>query len=447
MIPIRRDKKVIGFERTCPSITGTFPCEIYVAAFAIAGLDPGLYDYSSKEFSLRRIRDGYEALSLLKRGRPDLEFLKTTPGVILVSTIFARSAWRSGLRGYRDAVRDAGQMMENISICGNALGIQTVTRMRLTESTSRELIGIAPETAYDDAESVQAMIVWADPAPVPMPLPAGKVVEHLAPISRLAHPAPMCPIPEILQTQTDCVAPGVAVREIRPPLTELSPMPSDAVMVEKVVPEDAPVGQSLMRTLTTRRIASNFHRRSITRNAFLAMNFATFRGGSYFPLFADGPHVALIRPFWIVHEVVGVDSGVWYYHPPADRWSNLDRDDHRIDAAYIACEQPLAANAAAVCFMFANLNVLMNNAGPDLYRLAHLEAGTAAQRMYVAANSLNLGCAPIPDFYDDEVRKFLGLDRTGWEPIHAVAVGVSIDDRPLTSTAPQKVDEEGLWRD
>src|SRR6185369_11923358 len=40
MIPIRRDKKVIGFERTCPSMTGTFPCEIYVAAFAVAGLEP-----------------------------------------------------------------------------------------------------------------------------------------------------------------------------------------------------------------------------------------------------------------------------------------------------------------------------------------------------------------------------------------------------------------------
>src|SRR4051794_1983316 len=122
MLPVTQNKKVIGYDRTCPSSEGTSPCELYVAAFAIDGLEPGLYDFSAREYALRKIRDGYEALSLLKRGRPDLEFLKTTPGVILISTIFSRSSWRFGLRGYRQAVHDAGQMMENVSFCGNALG-------------------------------------------------------------------------------------------------------------------------------------------------------------------------------------------------------------------------------------------------------------------------------------------------------------------------------------
>ena len=90
---------------------------------------------------------------------------------MLVSTVFARSSWQFGERGYRAAVRDAGQLMENISVCGQALGIQTITRMRTTESTSHELIGVAPDASFDDAESVQAMIVWADPATTPMPPP------------------------------------------------------------------------------------------------------------------------------------------------------------------------------------------------------------------------------------------------------------------------------------
>ena len=57
---------------------------------------------------------------------------------------------------------------------------------------------------------------------------------------------------------------------------------------------------------------------------------------------------------------------------------NLDREDHRIDSAYLAYEQPFAANASAIVFLFANLNYLMNTGGPDLYRLAHLEAGMVA---------------------------------------------------------------------
>jgi SagB-type dehydrogenase family enzyme len=176
------------------------------------------------------------------------------------------------------------------------------------------------------------------------------------------------------------------------------------------------------------------------------MNRAAFRSGSHFPLFPDGPHVALIRPFWIIHSVVGIDSGVWYYHPMTDHFVNLDRDDHRIDAAYLAYEQPIAAHASAVCFLFANLNLLLANGGPDLYRLAHLEAGMIAQRLYIAANSIGLGCAPIGEFYDDEVRKFLGMEHTGWEPIHAVVVGISTDDRVVTSNTVE-LNEDDPWRD
>jgi SagB-type dehydrogenase family enzyme len=426
MIPIYRQNKVAEYGHSCPSSACTHPCELYVAAFAIDGLEAGLYHFSAREYSLRKLRTGQEALSYIKRGRPDLEFLKTTPAVILVSTVFARSAWKFDMLAYRPALRDAGQLLENVAIAGNALGIQTMTRMRITESTNRELIGVAPDAPFDEAESVQAMIIWADPAPKPMQTSPG-VIEHLPPIPRPKSAKPIQPVNQILEAHTECVAPGVAVREIRPPLTELTPMGSDAILVEKPMPEDAPVGQSVFRTMTTRQPAKDFVRRSIPRNAFLALNRAAFRGGSHFPLFPDGPHVALVRPFWLVLGVVGVDTGVWYYHPPIDRWVDLDRLDHRPDAAFLAGDKPLAANASAVCFMVANLKILMTHGGPDLYRLAHLEAGAAAQRLYIAANSLGLGATPIGDFYDDAVRRFLGMEKTGWEPIHAVAVGMPVE--------------------
>ncbi|HEX3358393.1 MAG TPA: hypothetical protein VHS31_15575, partial [Tepidisphaeraceae bacterium] len=186
LIPIRHNNQPVAYRRSCPGSTSA--CEIYVVAFAIEGLQAGLYHFSAREYALRKLRDGHEALAVLKRGRPDLEFLKTTPGVILVSTVFSRAASRFGTRGYRAALQDAGQLMENIAICGNALGVQTITRMRLTESTSRELIGVPPDADFCEAESVQAMIVWADPAETPMHLPEGNpVVGHLPAIPRPAN--------------------------------------------------------------------------------------------------------------------------------------------------------------------------------------------------------------------------------------------------------------------
>ena len=443
MIPIYRQGRVTGYERTCPSSAGTSPCEIYVAAFAIDGLEPGLYHFSAREYALRKLRGGYEALSYIKRGRPDLEFLKTTPGAILVSTVFARSAWKFGMLGYRQALRDAGQLMENVSICGNSLGIQTMTRMRITESTTRELIGVPPDAPFGEAESVQAMIIWADPANKPMQMPVSPaVIEHLPPLARPLPAKPMQPFNQIVDAHHDCVAPGVAVREILPPLTELTPVGADA-------------GEADDRRCAgrARRLSHAHHAPGSGRlpspihpaRRVLALNRATFRGGSHFPLFPDGPQVALIRPFWFIHSVGGVDTGVWYYHPPADRWVNLDRDEHRMDTAYLAYEQPLAGNSAAVCFMFANLNILMTHGGPDLYRLAHLEAGAAAQRLYIGANSLGMGATPLGEFYDDEVRKFLGMERTGWEPLHALAIGLSMDDRIATQGA--QAGNESDWRD
>jgi SagB-type dehydrogenase family enzyme len=433
MIPIYRQNKIVGYERTCPSSAGTSPCELYVAAFAIDGLESGLYQFSAKEYAVRKLRDGNETLSLLKRGRPDLEFLKTTPGVILVSTVFGRSAWKFGVPAYRPALRDAGQLAEAVAISGKALGIQTMTRMRITESTSRELIGVSSDPSFDDAESVQAIIIWADPAAKPMPAPK-TVLEHLPPIPRPLSAKRMQPFNQILEVQNDCIAPGLAVREIRPPLTELTPIGAGAVLVEKPISDDEPIGNGVFRTLTTHRAAVDFQRRSIPRDAFLAINRAAFRGGSHWPIYPDGSHVGLVRPLWIIHSVVGVDTGIWYYHPPKDQWVNIDRNDHRLDSGYLCCQHPMAANGAAVCFLCANLNILMTHAGPDLYRLAHLEAGVVAERLYLGANSLNFGCASTEAFYDEEVRKFFGMERTGWEPLHAVVVGVPSDER--TATAP-----------
>ena len=59
--------------RNVQNRTGTFPVEIYVCAFAIEGLEPGLYHFNARSFTLQKMREGTEALQLLRRGRPDLQ--------------------------------------------------------------------------------------------------------------------------------------------------------------------------------------------------------------------------------------------------------------------------------------------------------------------------------------------------------------------------------------
>src|SRR5207244_680627 len=179
---------------------------------------------------------------------------------------------------------------------------------------------------FEQAEGVQAMVVWADRAHKPL-----AVSQHSTSGAGAAFcPSPVMPPIErppltsepltsyvsILSTHQDCVAPGVAVREVRPPLTETSPLPPNVPIFDPPsTSEEKPQGEPLRSILLTRQPVKEFGPRSIPRAHFMLINRLAFRGGTFFPLHPDGPHAALVRPFLLIHDVVGMDRGVWYYLP------------------------------------------------------------------------------------------------------------------------------------
>ena len=202
--------------------------------------------------------------------------------------------------------------------------------------------------------------------------------------------------------------------------------PPNFPVVESPQAEEKPEGDALRKILLTRQPATDFAPRSIPRDQFVLINRLAFRGGTFFPLHPDGPHVALVRPFWLIHGVVGMDAGVWYYHPPTDAWSILRHGKFRRDGAAIALEQVAFGQASATCILMANLHHLMAVAGPDIYCLAHLEAGTITNRLALSSEALDLAWCETGAFYDEEVRKFLGLRQTGWEALNIVALGTRL---------------------
>jgi SagB-type dehydrogenase family enzyme len=431
-----------------------FPFEIYVGVFAVKGIDPGFYHFSPREFALRKLREGAAALMQIKKGRPDLEFLKTLPAVFLVSAHYWRSIWRYGRRGYRTMLVDAGQAVQNLVTAGAGLGAQTVTRLRMNDYTMRELIGVKLDEPLETAESVLAMVAWADRAPQPIdlsrdanggvpngpppaahpaeeptgeavpgePQPPGMGTIHREPLSSRIIEDDMTLEP--LFAHRDCVDPGVAVRELRPPLTELSPVPANFPAKTNVSMDFEPEGgPSVRQVLLDRHPRAQLTKQPISRANLLSINKVAFRGGSCFPMFPSGPHVACARPFWIINDVIGMEQGIWFYNPMADSWHLLRAGRFRREAKYVAGDRAEFGDAAATCVMMANLYQLMNQGGPDVYRLAHLEAGIVAQRTHLAASALGLGAGISQEFYDEDARLFLGLAKTGWEPLCVMAVG------------------------
>jgi SagB-type dehydrogenase family enzyme len=452
--------------RSFASEDDLYPLEIYVASFALLDLDPGLYHFDPRAFCLRKLRDGPETLAQLKRGRPDLEFLKRAPGALLVTSNYSRAAAAHGRRGYRSVLVDCGKAVQNLVTVASGLGIQTITRLRMTESTTRELIGVPVDGDFSQEESVQSMVVWADrsqreaiethvpavaarqpatrtmfrsEAHKPVAINEGGVAVASLDVTDLmlpsmkratmpaivrnisASPSPYAAA--ILGAQDDCVAPGMAVREIRPPLTELTPMPADFRAAHLGPPGHHGTGLPLRELLLATKPVKDFGHDAIPRDTLRTLSRTAFAGGTYFPLFPDGVHSALVRPFWVVHHVAGMEEGIWFHRADVDEWCLLRSESLRFETKYLALEEESFGNAAAVCFMVANLHVLLLQGGPETYRLAHVEAGTIAQRLSLAAGGFELGVKSTSLFFDDEVRKFLGLGMTGWEPIMINAVG------------------------
>src|SRR5207244_306556 len=136
--------------------------------------------------------------------------------------------------------------------------------------------------------------------------------------------------------------------------------------------DDGPEGGLDARSvLLERKATPGLTRHPVPRDQLVAINQVAFRGGSFSPMSPAGVHVATARPFWIVHDVPGMEPGVWYYHPPADTWGVLraakgqTKDGRfRREARYMAGDADAFGDAAAVCVMAASVVALMTHAGP-----------------------------------------------------------------------------------
>ena len=58
----------------------------------------------------------------------------------------------------------------------------------------------------------------------------------------------------------------------------------------------------------------------------------------------------------------------------------------------------------------ANMTSLEKKFGPRGYRYLLMQSGRIAQRIYLAATSLELGCCGVGALYDEEAQNLFGLD-------------------------------------
>jgi SagB-type dehydrogenase family enzyme len=124
----------------------------------------------------------------------------------------------------------------------------------------------------------------------------------------------------------------------------------------------------------------------------------------------------------VAGKVDGLAAGVYRYQPVRHRLVQIAAGDPRSDLATAALGQSCVKNSPASIVFSAVFERTTKKYRERGIRYVHMEAGHAAQNVYLQAVSLNLGTVVIGAFYDDRVRKVVGL-ADNEEPLIIMPVG------------------------
>jgi len=110
-----------------------------------------------------------------------------------------------------------------------------------------------------------------------------------------------------------------------------------------------------------------------------------------------------------VGDVDGLNQGVYHYEPHKHELLNMLNGDMRADLAKAALDQDCVSNSAVNIVFAAIYERTTERYGDRGKRYVHMEAGHAAQNVYLQAVALSLGTVTIGAFDDSQIKEVLNL--------------------------------------
>ena len=377
--------------RTYASAGALYPVEVYLACADLPGLAAGLYHFHPGELALRQLRRGDLRSALAAAA--DAPALAEAGAVLLLTGILWRTAWKYGARGYRHLFWDAGTMLANLISLASAAQLRARLLAGFVDAEVNLLLGI------DGEREAALALLSVGSAEAARERPRLEPLElEVAPLSahELAHPEAYA-----LHAGSS-LASAEEVRRFRAAAArgETTGTPE--------LPRDA-----LERALRRRGSLRDFSPEGVPASELAAIVARAVAPPSTDALAGNETYV-------IAHALDGLAPGVYRFAPP-DGFALQQEGNFRAQAGYLVLEQPLGALSAGTLFFLVDLDRVLEGLGNRGYRVAELEAGIAAGRVYLGAYAEGLG-ATASTFYDDEVTKFLAPG-TEKSPMLCVAVG------------------------
>jgi SagB-type dehydrogenase family enzyme len=129
-----------------------------------------------------------------------------------------------------------------------------------------------------------------------------------------------------------------------------------------------------------------------------------------------------IRAFLVAGGVSGLEPGLYQYHAERHALAPIAPEDCRAGLCAAALGQACVRAACLILILTGDYPRSAEKYGERALRYVYLEAGHAAQNVYLQAAALGLGTVAIGAFDDGEVSRMLRLSRAE-HPLYLMPVG------------------------
>jgi SagB-type dehydrogenase family enzyme len=393
-----RTREMAGGEvysfRAYSSAGALYPVEVYAACGDLPGLPAGLYHFHPGELALRRLRN-HDVRGILAAAA-DEPALAEAGVALLLTGILWRTAWKYQARGYRHLYWDAGTMLANLLALAASARFEAQLLTGFVDDDVNRLLGVDGER-----EAALALLSVGRGGPAAAAAPPESLELDVSPLSTREVPYPEA----YALHEASSLATADEIRRYR--------ASSDASGGSEPGREPAVSQEVLESVLRRRGSVRDFAPEAIPLGALVAI---LARSAAAIP--AD---VAASNEIYLIANAVGdVEPGAYRFRPP-DQLELLRPGNFRLQAGFLALEQPLGARAAATHFLLADLERVLDAHGNRGYRAAQLEAGIRTGRIYLAGFTQRLG-ATASTFYDDAVTEFFAPGSSK-APMLCAAVG------------------------
>lgn len=385
--------------------------ELYVVCGSLPGLDAGVYHFDPRTLSLNLLRTG-EFRGVCKT---------TAPLAVIPTSTWWRNAWKYRARTYRHAFWDSGTVLANLLAIAHALERPAHVETGFVDENVAELLGIdvaheapialVPIGAVDTQTVPDPSIEPIDPETRPL---SEEEIEYE--LIQAAYTASMLPNEESVRAWRTNEAPPTDGARSLPPDDRRDLAPVDDERAVKT-----PLHWTIRRRGSCREYARDpLSFRKVSTILDRAVRGVPLDVGGSGPLrFSDC--------YLIINDVRGVPSGAYQYHPDEGALEPLREGSFRSDAAHLALDQRLAADAGLCVFFLADIDAVTDRFGDRGYRVAQLEAAITAGQLYLGTYAhRDLGGTGLT-FYDEEITAFFSPRASNQTPIFLFTLGRPAD--------------------